>query len=944
MFVILVVRFTALEPVPVAKEASWKSAVETFAALVEGQIERHGGRVHLRCQGQISALFSNGTPIECALEIYRRLTEQDWFLQQPWQQRIAIHAASESGEESRFSEEASDVTALHLAQAVLDTVPGPPILITPEAATHCLLPPATILRDLGVHPLPELNQLHKVLALSTDAPLIAHYYPLAPLVARATELAQINQWLHNPACRLLTIVGPGGAGKTHLALHAATRLHGAFAQGVFFVPLVVVSSTERLVPLIAATLNVPMAGSDGQPQPKGRLLEYLRAKEILLIIDNLEHLVAGAGLLQDLLAAAPGLKVLATSRERLKLAGEWGLEIGGLSFPPENVTTDTDIEAYGAVQLFISRARHSDAAFEISERNRVHVAHVCRLVQGLPLAIELAAAWVGALTCEQIAYQIEHNLDFLTTSRISLPERQRSLQAVFNYSWQLLSETERELFCRLSVFRGGFSRETAERITGIGLPLLARLADKSLLRRLPAGSHTPAAGRYEILGVLHTYAERELKARPQEAESISEQHCAYYTDFLERREKALCGSGQKQALEDVAVDLENIRAGWRWAADHGRFTHLDRSLHPLYLFYSVRGYYREGQRLLKVALAAVQQAAAGNGDSDPAALHLLMCRLLARLADFSSFLSETEVAERQIEESLSLARRYGNQADEAFALSISGFLKLNDGNYREARGLLQRSFDLYKPLDDRAGMAITLNRLGIVSRMLGDYDATASFYQGSLQLYRELGDQQGVAGVLLNLAVIIKLRGEYEAARQACQESLALFRAAGNQRGIVASLNNLGSLANETGAHQESWDYYQKSLAIRQEMGDGRGMALALVNLGEVADALGRIDEAKEFFRKGLKLAQKTAATPRALIALNGMARILHRQGYPKAAIEIVGFVLAQPALIQANREKAEHLLSELQSELDAVEVSGLIRQGEERSLEKTIELVLELL
>jgi predicted ATPase len=918
--------------------------METCCALVEGQIELHGGRVHLRSHGQICALFSDGTPIQCALEIYRHLAEQDWFLKHPWQQRIAIHATSETGEENPFRGEAEDAAALHLAQAVLDSVPGPPILITPEAATHCLLPPATTLCDLGVHLLPQLNQLHKVLALSTDTPLIANYYPLAPLVARATELAQISQWLNNPACRLLTIVGPGGAGKTHLALHAATQLHGTFAQGVFFVPLVVVSSAERLVPLIAATLNVPLGGPDGQPQPKDRLLDYLHAKEILLIIDNLEHLVAGAGPLQELLTAASRLKVLATSRERLKLAGEWSLEISGLSFPPENVATDTDIEAYGAVQLFINRARASDTAFEISDRNRVHVAHICRLVEGLPLAIELAAAWVGALTCEQIAYQIAHNLDFLATSRSSLPERQRSLQAVFNYSWQLLNETERELFCRLAVFRGSFSREAAERIAGVGLPLLACLADKSLLRRLP-GSRAPAAGRYEILGVLHTYAERKLKASPKEAESIFEQHCAYYTDFLERRERELCGKGQKQALEAVAVDLENIRMGWLWAANHGRFAYLDQALHPLYLFCSIRGCYREGRRLLKVALTAVQQAAAaGDGDDDPAPLHLLMCRLLGRLADFSANLSESQAAERQIEESLCLARRYGCQADEAFALVISGFLKLNDGNYQEACRLLHHSFDLYEPLDNRAGMADTLNRLGNVSRMLGDYDATASFYQGSLQLYRELGDQQGVASVLLNLALIIKLRGEYEAARQACQESLALFRAAGNQRGIVASLNNLGSLANETGAYQESWDYYQKSLAIRQEMGDGRGMSLALVNLGEVADALGRTEEAKEFFRKGLKLAQKTAATPRALIALNGMAKILHRQGHVEAAVETLGYVLAQPALIQVNRENAEHLLSELQSEMVAAEVSRLLQQGEERSLEKTIELVLELL
>lgn len=945
MSIYVVARLNTSESVTAATRAAWNKATETFRTIVEEQIELHGGRVLLRTEGQISALFSNGAPIQCALEINRRLAEQDGFSEAVWQQRITIHATGRTKRGIHFPEQSEGEAALRLAHAILDSVPGPPILITPEAAALCVLPPAATLKDLGIHLLQELNQLHKVLALSPDASVASGDHLVTPLVARATELAQVGQWLTNPGCRLLTIVGPGGAGKTHLALHAASRLGDAFAQGVYFVPLVVVSSTERLVPLIAAKLNVPLGKSTGNLEPRSQLIDYLRAKEVLLIIDNLEHLVAGAGLLQELLTAAPRLKILATSRERLNLAGEWSLEIGGLSFPPENVATDTDIEAYGAVQLFMSRARQTYPSFVLSDRNRLHVAHICRLVQGLPLAIELATAWVGALTCRQIAYQIERNLDFLATSRLSLPGRQRSLKAVFDYSWELLSETERELFCRLAVFRGGFSREAAEQIAGASLPLMARLADKSLLRRLP-GSRNQAAGRYEVLGVLQTYAERALQERPQESEMVYEQHCAYYTAFLQRLEGDLCGKEQKQALETLAVEIENIQAAWLWAVNNGRFTFLERALQALHLFYDMRGYYKEGQRLLEAATAAVQPVVAAggeNGSSSPPAC-LLLGRLFARLADFSSSLGESQTAKVQIEESLALACRYGAQEDEAFALNMLGHMSQHSGNYKEARHLLENSLDIYRRLGHQEGMARALNNLGIVSRMLGDYDATEAFYETSLELYRGLGDQQGMARVLLNLAIVVKLRGDFQGAQKACGESLALFRAAGNQRGIVASLNNLGSLAEEMGSYQESWDYYQKSLALRQEIGDGRGIALALVNLGEVADALGRSAEAKEYFRDAVILAQKTNATPRALIALNGMAKILRRERHLQEAVETLGFVLAQAALIQVNREKAERLLFELQSEMTADEVTRLLRQGKERSLETAIDVVLHLL
>jgi predicted ATPase len=319
-----------------------------------------------------------------------------------------------------------------------------------------------------------------------------------PFIGREYEISQITALLAEPTCRLLTLVGPGGIGKTRLALEAAGLQRSAFAQGAYLVPLQPLSSPEFIVPAIAETLHFQFYSVD---DPKHQLLDYLRDRSLLLVMDNFEHLLNSAQLISEILAFAPDVKVLATSRERLNLLEEWVLDVQGLSAPANE--TETEILDYDAVQLFLQSAQRIQVGFTLTDAQKPAVARICHLVGGMPLGLELAAAWVRALACEEIADEIERGLDLLATSARNVEPRHRTMRIVLDHSWNLLTNIERDVFQRLSVFKGGFRKEAAQNVTGTSIQTLSALVDKSLIR-------VSANGRYEQHELLWQYAREKL--------------------------------------------------------------------------------------------------------------------------------------------------------------------------------------------------------------------------------------------------------------------------------------------------------------------------------------------------------------------------------------------------------------------------------------------------
>jgi len=439
-------------------------------------------------------------------------------------------------------------------------------------------------RELQVEPMPETTLLYEHIRAVVAPP--PHNLPPQPtaFVGRQAELAEVARFLNNPGAQLLTLVGPGGIGKTRLALQAAARCvepeaqyEAHFADGVFVVPLApglpgVADAPPSLIAAMADALNFSF---QGPVHPQAQLLAYLREKHMLLVLDNFEHLVAEARQLGDILRLAPGIKLLVTSRVRLNLQEEWLLEVTGLDYPAsadgQPAEERRPLEAYSAIALFVQQARRMRPGFALDAASEPAVVRICQLAEGVPLAIELAASWLRVLSGPEILAELEHGLDFLTSSLQNIPARHRSLRAVFEHSWALLSPVEQALFRRLSAFRGGFRREAAAAVVGASLPLLAGLADKSLVRR-------NADGRYEVHELLRQYADEHLRADPAEFAQVHDQHCHYYADLLTTYQPQLRGAGPElqAAMAVLNAERENVRAAWNWAVEHRRIVEINQ--------------------------------------------------------------------------------------------------------------------------------------------------------------------------------------------------------------------------------------------------------------------------------------------------------------------------------------------------------------------------------
>ncbi len=381
-----------------------------------------------------------------------------------------------------------------------------------------------------------------------NLPLLGQHF-----VGRVTELSELYRFLQDDGHRLITLVGPGGIGKTRLAIKSASEQIECFPDGVWFVPFAALESPSLAASAIAASLGFKF---QGQQEPETQLTRHLQDKQMLLVLDNLEHLLEVADLICRLLAAAPQLRFLATSRERLNLLEEVVYPLGGLGYPKGDEAGDSEL--YSAVRLFVRRANQVDPSFGLTPSERPHVVRICRLTDGMPLGIELAAAWVRLLPCAEIAEEIGKSIDFLHTSRRDLPERHRDLRAVFEHSFKRLGEDERSVLKRLSVFRGGFSRKAAQRVAGAGLNHLVGLLDKSLLRK---GS----AGEFTIHELLRQFGEDKLRRNRQEYENIRNVHCDFYADSLREKGSDLRGKKGTEAVIDVQREMENVRHGWRWS-------------------------------------------------------------------------------------------------------------------------------------------------------------------------------------------------------------------------------------------------------------------------------------------------------------------------------------------------------------------------------------------
>jgi predicted ATPase len=713
---------------------------------------------------------------------------------------------------------------------------------------------------------------------ATEMPL--HNLPAqpTPFVGRAQELAELVRRLQDPACHLLTVIGPGGIGKTRLALAAAEAIldfrfrildftpppavndpkskiqNPKFQDGVFFVAVQPVSSASGLVAAIAEAIGFRFY-SDVPPDQQ--LIRYLREKHLLLVLDNMEHLPEGAAVVADLLHKAPGVKVLVTSRRALQVRDEWFHPLAGMTLPAAHTRTtplaggQTALNGAtsDAVQFFVQSARRVQPNFAV-EAEQAQVVRICRLVDGVPLALEMAATWLKALTCQQIADEIERNLAFLTARQQTIPTRHRSMVAVLEQSWQLLDDEERDVLQRLCVFRGGFTQAAAQEVADASLPMLETLIEKALVWVTPAG-------RYHMHELLRQFAQEKGATAADEEATTRALHAAYYLRLLGLRAPLLLGKARRIALDEIGQEIDNVRTGWLWAAQQNDRALLNPVIDPLYHFYQIQSRYQEGRELFAQTAALLQQ------QDDPivgGATAIVPVRVLARSAAFSYFLCEYETAGAQLQECLVRAQALNQPGEIAFALNFLGQLAMWKGDKATAKDHLQQSLAISRTIGDKSGAASALEKLAnLIHATFGEYVECKRLAQESLALSRELGRPDWIAYALDTLGFVTFCLGEYTDAEAYYRESLTLFESIGDHYGMAMAQGGLGLVlwAMWGGQSVGATAYFQKSLSICRAIGHQGQVAGRLSGLARIANDLGDYAQAQRLAEEGLAIARE---------------------------------------------------------------------------------------
>jgi predicted ATPase/DNA-binding CsgD family transcriptional regulator len=707
-----------------------------------------------------------------------------------------------------------------------------------------------------------------------------HHLPalLTPLIGREQDVQAIYAQLVRPEVRLLTLLGTAGIGKTRLSLAVATEMQAHFADGVCFVPLAAIGDPNLVLPTIAQVLDI--RESTAQPLFE-QVKEVLRVRHLLLLLDNVEQVVKVASQLEDLLAACPGLKLLVTSRTLLHLEVEYVFPVPPLALPDLSQLSESErLTQYGAVALFVRRSQALLPTFQLTPTNARTIAEICVRLDGLPLAIELAAARIRLLPPQALLARLSQRLQVLTSGPHSLPERQQTLRNALKWSYDLLEREEQRLFQRLAVFVGSWTLEAADAVAYAGQPSdtagvsvldeLASLLDKSLLLQVEQEGEEP---RLMMLETVREYG-LECLAASGEMEFTRQAHAAYYLALAEEAEPRLEGSPQETMwLKRLGREYDNLRAAMQWSLEPGEAgqTH-EMTLRlggALRGFWLARGYWSEGQNFLKHALVGSQGISRS-----------VRVKAVSAAAQLALKRGDYDQAKVLAEESLGLYRELGDTAGCAFSLSLLGSITLRRDNYAAARSLTEEALVLFRQVGDQENATWCLFNLGIMAIEQADYSRGRGLLEETLRMHREQGSKRGIAASLLRLGWMIHYsQGDPAAERSLLEESLALFRELGDKENIADSLNTLGWVVLQRGEAARAHSLAEESLVLFREMGQRPGIAESLLLLAKVAAVQGNHTEARRLYEESLSLCREKGDKWDVAFGLEGLASVVATQG-----------------------------------------------------------------
>ena len=799
-----------------------------------------------------------------------------------------------------------------LDEGVLQRARGrSPVVASPRITVH---PPVVILRSAGSN---TASQAKPHFAL-----------PSSPFVGRNEELAQIVTLLSDPAVRMLTVLGAGGIGKTRLAMQAAANVANQFHDGAYAVHLSRLSENDDIVLAIAEDVGFGFHGAD---DPEEQLISYLSAKDMVLLLDNMEHLLDQTSILTSIIARAPRVKVLTTSRTRLNLPEEWAAEIQGMSIPAPG---DTAIDTFDAVQLFLDRVRQHDPTFAIKKENREQIIEICTLTEGLPLGIELAAAACASGTCREIADAIRGDVRSLDGRSEPLEARHKTLATLFEHSLSAISPDEHATLRQLTVFQGGFTADAAIHIAQCSEATLHALAERSLV-------YVTAEGRFGIHTLLRQYTETTWTASQEEQESTRSRHAEYYIDLLTELRSHMESPTETEAVQVLRDDIENVRAAWIHAVTHDDLESIERAVYTLCAFYEALDLHIEAEEKFRVAASLLLAIDDGN-ELRTRLVAILLARQGATLLNLNAYDKALTVLRKSIE----YADSINELENKAYALRIMGFVSYSQSAYDTAEEHYRQSMAIYRQLGSDSGVAGVLNGLGAVeerranfeeaeklllealrmqkeigcgravSRSLmslgllrisiGDYDGAGQFLEEGLDVERREGSQHGVAHALHCLSIRARAQGHLPEARTLEQESLSIYQHLGSRWGVAWCLTHMAQISRIEGHYARSKANYRDALRMFREIGDHSGEACVLEHTGFVEFVSGNLQEAQEILLDGLQLSRQTDDRQSAASCLHHLARVSHRDGrhgdalwYAHESLELAMRVKAYPIVMQ---------------------------------------------
>ncbi len=776
-------------------------------------------------------------------------------------------------------------------------------------------------KELDVDPSEKTRELYDQIRLGTfsketikftySVPPVTNFpVQLSTFIGREHELDDLGRLITDPGCRLITLVGTGGIGKTRLVLQAAEQHNDEFADGSVFISLASIGSIEAVIPAIANGIGFSFTGST---DPKLQLLNYLREKHLLMVVDNVEHLLTEGpqqgtftDLLIEILKSATKVKLLVTSREVLNLQGEYSFDIQGLAVPEKDQTDG--LHKYSAISLFVQRATQANPRFELNAENMKDVLRVCQLVEGLPLAIELAAVWVRILSPAEIAHEIEINLDFLNAQMRDLPPRHWSMRAVFDHSWQMLSEEEQRVLRQMSVFQGGFTREAAKAVVNAGLDLLSALVAKSLLRRT-------SEGRYSLHELVHQYSADHLAQAPEEEREAQERHSEYYTDYVASLESKLKGPGLVLARAAMDADIDNIRVGWRRAVKRGHVSAAWNPMRAFWCFYDMRGWYQEAYASFSWATEVMEAALPSIDDADNSAGAL--CDYMRGMAGwFLLRLGKLEEAGKLLQSNLSSLRSIGGSVELADVLYYAGAYAWMSGNYPRAKAHFLEELAMAEKIGSQWDIGQASIGLGLLLQSTGDYDEAQRHWQRALEMHRSIGDQRGMAFVLNFSSILKRTTGAYAEAQASLRECLVLSTAVGDRLINGMAMSQLGLVTQALGNHVEAVEILNQSVALLRDLDEFWSLLHALLGLGEATLSIGDDAAARTAYHEALQMAWERQALPEVLDAMLGTARWSVQQDGVEHAYMLALLVLNHPAATEPTKAAARKMGEELEADL----------------------------